>query len=332
MLALQANVCNPASLDAAFGTQSFDSVIHFAALKVGYCLPKCTIELFHPFTRLPSMQAVGESVAKPLDYYENNLMGLLVLLRTMKKHGVKKIVFSSSATVYGRSTPPLTETSPTGGVSYNRLPSILPARTSTYSRSQDIPSPYGQTKYMAERILQDFFIAEPTFGVALLRYFNPVGAHVTGLIGEDPAGIPNNLVPYIQRVAAGRLPKLTVHGSDYATPDGTAQRDYIHVVDLALGHLKALDWLKGANKLDVFNLGTGSKVTVLEMVKAYEKASGKKIPIEMGPRRLGDVEAVWADATKAKEVLKWEATLGIDRMCEDSWRWVQANPDGYNTK
>jgi UDP-glucose 4-epimerase len=266
-----------------------------------------------------------------LDYYENNLLGLLVVLRAMKKHGVKKIVFSSSATVYGRSTPPLTETSPTGGVSRHPQVPVF-ARVVSFSSLQDIPSPYGQTKFMAERILQDFFVAEPTFGIALLRYFNPVGAHASGLIGEDPAGIPNNLVPYIQRVAAGRLPKLTVHGSDYATPDGTAQRDYIHVVDLAVGHLKALDWLQGANKLDVFNLGTGLKVTVLEMVHAYEKASGKKISVEMGPRRLGDVEAVWADATKAKEVLKWEASFGIDRMCEDSWRWVQANPDGYNSK
>lgn len=240
-------------------------------------------------------------------------------------------MFSSSATVYGSGVPPFTEASPTG---------------------VDIPSPYGQTKYMAERILTDCAKADPSLHIALLRYFNPVGAHPSGTIGEDPRGIPNNLVPVIQRVAVGKLPKLTVFGHDYATPDGTAQRDYIHVVDLAVGHVKAIQWLQrggapvaggsGAAALaagdpslpncGVFNLGTGSKHTVLEVVAAFEKACGSKIAYELGPRRVGDVPAVWADVTKAKEVLGWEATLGLERMVGDSWRWASTNPEGYDTK
>lgn len=184
---------------------------------------------------------------------------------------------------------------------------------------------------MAEVILKDFQAANPSFGVVLLRYFNPVGAHISGTIGEDPAGIPNNLVPYIQRVAVGRLPKLTVHGSDYPTRDGTAERDYIHVVDLAMGHLSAINWFGKHSEggLGVFNLGTGTKYSVLEVVAAFEKASGKKIPYELGPRRAGDVVSVWADASKAKTELGWEAKLGIERMCEDAWRWVSNNPEGF---
>lgn len=200
--------------------------------------------------------------------------------------------------------------------------------------AQGILSPYGQTKYMAEQILRDFQHANPTFGVVALRYFNPVGAHPSGTIGEDPSGIPNNLMPYIQRVAVGRLPKLTVHGSDYpSSPDGTAQRDYIHVVDLAQGHLAALSWFEshGGGGYDVFNLGTGNKHSVLEVVAAYERACGRKIAYELGPRRPGDAPAAWADPAKAKAELGWEAKLGIDRMCADSWRWVSTNPHGYGS-
>lgn len=184
---------------------------------------------------------------------------------------------------------------------------------------------------MAERILQDFHVAEPAFGIVLLRYFNPVGAHESGSIGEDPSGIPNNLMPYLQRVAVGRLPKLTVHGSDYPSPDGTAQRDYLHVVDAAVGHVHAIRWFEShpTGGIDVFNLGTGTKVTVLEVVAAFQKASGKSIPYELGPRREGDVAACWADVSKAKRELNWEAKFDLDRMCEDSWRWVSHNPTGY---
>jgi UDP-glucose 4-epimerase len=233
-------------------------------------------------------------------------------------------VFSSSATVYGNGTPPFTEDSPTG---------------------IDIPSPYGQTKYMAERILQDCAKADPKLKVALLRYFNPVGAHPSGIIGEDPRGIPNNLVPVIQRVATGKIPQLTVFGKDYDTPDGTAQRDYIHVVDLAIGHVKAIQWLQGIDskssvvptgKSDlpncgVFNLGTGTKHTVLEVVSAFEKACGFKIPYSLGDRRAGDVPAVWAETKKAKDILGWEAKLSLESMVTDSWRWCSNNPQGYDT-
>lgn len=245
-------------------------------------------------------------------------------------------VFSSSATVYGNGVPPFTESSPTGG---------------------DIPSPYGQTKYMAERILVDCARADAGLQIALLRYFNPVGAHASGTIGEDPRGIPNNLVPVIQRVTTGKLPHLTVFGTDYDTPDGTAQRDYIHVVDLAVGHVKAIQWLqrRGASadaagagasaaasaaapsgsalpaNCGVFNLGTGTKHTVLEVVASFERACGKKIPVVLGGRRAGDVAACWADVSKAKAELGWEATLSLDRMIEDSWRWASGNPDGYDT-
>lgn len=227
--------------------------------------------------------------------------------------------------MYGSGVPPFTEDSPTG---------------------IDIPSPYGQTKYMAERILQDCARADPAgIKVALLRYFNPVGAHPSGIIGEDPRGIPNNLVPVIQRVATGKMPALTVFGNDYSTPDGTAQRDYIHVVDLAVGHVKAIQWLQGldskssvvpSGKCDlpncgVFNLGTGTKHTVLEVVSAFEKACGFKIPYTLGPRRVGDVPAVWAETAKAKDVLGWEAKLGLERMVADSWRWCSKNPQGYDT-
>lgn len=299
---VEADLKDKAAFEALMTATKFDAVIHFAALK-----------------------AVGESTQKPLDYYENNLGSLFNLLASMKKHGVERIVFSSSATVYGNGTPPFTEDSPTG---------------------IDIPSPYGQTKYFAERILQDCAKADSKLKVALLRYFNPVGAHPSGIIGEDPRGIPNNLVPVIQRVATGKLPQLTVFGRDYPTSDGTAERDYIHVTDLAKGHVKAIQWLMGLHEggpspvatgkndlpnCGVFNLGTGTKQTVLEVVTAFEKACGFKIPYTLGDRRPGDVPAVWAETKKAKDILGWEATLGLQSMVEDSWRWCSRNPQGYDT-
>ena len=253
------------------------AVIHFAALK-----------------------AVGESISKPLDYYENNLAGLVTVLAAVRAYGIKEFVFSSSATVYGNAPPPFTESTPVG---------------------VGITNPYGQTKYIAEIILRDFTAANPTVAVACLRYFNPVGAHSSGTIGEDPKGVPNNLMPFIQRVAVGKYPSLAVHGSDYETPDGTAQRDYIHVVDLAKGHVKAVQWLQnrvsgGNGGMEIINLGTGQAISVLEMVKAFETASGKKIPYKLGPRRAGDVPAVWADAEKAKTLLGWTAELNLDDMCK----------------
>jgi UDP-glucose 4-epimerase len=249
----------------------------------------------------------------------------------MREHGVRELVFSSSATVYGGGATPAGGYDESAGVGVGIL------------------SPYGQTKYMAEVILRDACAAEPALRVAILRYFNPVGAHPSGSIGEDPRGIPNNLVPVIQRVAVGKLPRLTVFGSDYATPDGTAQRDYIHVVDLAEGHVAALAWLAalpaagagagagapapapGAN-VGIFNLGTGTKSSVLEVVAAFERACGAKIPVEMAPRRAGDAAAVWANTDKAARVLGWRAKRDLACMVEDSWRWASKNPDGYDTK
>jgi len=295
------------------------AIIHFAALK-----------------------AVGESISRPLDYYENNLGGLTTVLAAAKAYSIKQIVFSSSATVYGNAQPPFTEATTVG---------------------MGITNPYGQTKYIAEIILKDFNLANPSIAIACLRYFNPVGAHASGSIGEDPQGIPNNIMPLcvptlhdtpiqefpahltpvfappprsVQRVAVGKYPKLTVHGSDYDTPDGTAQRDYIHVVDLAKGHVKAIKFLSkrvaaGVGGTEVVNLGTGSAVSVLELVKAFEKASGKTIPYTLGPRRPGDVPAVWADPAKANTLLGWVAEKNIDDMAADSWRWVSNNPEGYAT-
>lgn len=254
-----------------------------------------------------ALKAVGESVQKPLDYYTNNLVNTLVVLNAMKVHEVKNFVFSSSATVYGDpATVPVREDFPTSAT-----------------------NPYGATKLFIERILSDICAADPTFNVALLRYFNPIGAHSSGRIGEDPAGIPNNLVPYIAQVAVGKLEHVNVFGEDYPTVDGTGVRDYIHVVDLARGHVAALEKLNQNCGLFVCNLGTGQGYSVLQVIKAYEKACGKKLPYKVGPRRAGDVAAVYADPARAKRELGWEAQYGIDEMCEDSWRWQSQNPRGY---
>ena len=261
----------------------FDAVIHFAGLK-----------------------AVGESVQQPLAYYHNNITGTLVLCEVMAAHGVKRIVFSSSATVYGN-----------------------PA---TVTITEDFPlsftNPYGHTKLMIEQILRDLFIADPHWSISLLRYFNPVGAHESGRIGEDPQGTPNNLMPYISQVAVGKLERLSVFGNDYPTKDGTGVRDYIHVVDLAEGHVKAIE--KGGNPgVGVYNLGTGQGYSVLEMVAAMAMASGKEIPYQIVARRSGDVAACYADPTKALRELGWKARRGLNEMCEDAWRWQVRNPDGY---
>lgn len=255
------------------------------------------------------LKAVGESVSQPLRYYENNINGSLVLFEVMGEFGTDILVFSSSATVYGD-------------------PHAVPIR-------EDFPlhatNPYGRTKLMIEEILRDLCVAQPAWRVALLRYFNPVGAHESGRIGEDPEGIPNNLMPYVAQVAVGRLKELSVFGNDYPTPDGTGVRDYIHVVDLARGHLKALERLRKVQGLFTYNLGTGRGYSVLEMVAAFEKASGRKIPYRVTPRRPGDVAVCYADPSLAREELGWAAELGVDRMCEDTWRWQSANPKGYET-
>lgn len=280
----RADLLDYAATEKIFAENSIDSVIHFAGLK-----------------------AVGESVEKPLEYYHNNLTGTFNLCNLMKKYGARKMVFSSSATVYG-------------------LPKSVPI-------TEDFPlsttNPYGETKLMIERILADLCKAEPDFSVAILRYFNPIGAHKSGLMGEDPQGIPNNLLPYVSKVAAGKLECLTVHGDDYNTPDGTGVRDYIHVVDLALAHLKALEWTDSHKGIDYFNVGTGNGYSVLEIVKAYEKASGKTVNYKIGPRRPGDIAECYANPEKALNVLGWKAERGIEEMCEDLARWQEMNPDGY---
>lgn len=254
------------------------------------------------------LKAVGESVAKPLAYYQNNIAGTLTLCEAMRSHGVKNIIFSSSATVYGDPAfIPITEKCPKG--------------TPT--------NPYGWTKHMIEQILTDFVTADPEWNVILLRYFNPIGAHKSGLIGEDPKGIPNNLLPYVAQVAIGKLECLGVFGDDYDTPDGTGVRDYIHVVDLALGHVAAINKIKEKPGVKVYNLGTGNGYSVLDVVKAFSKACGKEIPYQIKPRRPGDIATCYADATLAKQELGWEAQFGIDEMCEDLWRWQTQNPDGY---
>ena len=253
-------------------------------------------------------KAVGESVQKPLEYYENNIGGTITLCDVMRDHGVKNIIFSSSATVYGDPAfIPITEECPKG--------------TCT--------NPYGWTKWMLEQILTDLHTADPEWNVVLLRYFNPIGAHKSGLIGEDPKGIPNNLMPYITQVAIGKLPCLGVFGDDYDTHDGTGVRDYIHVVDLAIGHVRAVEKLKEKAGVSVYNLGTGNGYSVLDMVKAFSKACGKEIPYEIKPRRAGDIATCYCDASKAKEELHWTAERGLDEMCEDSWRWQSQNPNGY---
>ena len=280
----QADVCDANALKAVFDRHAIDAVIHFAGYK-----------------------AVGESVEKPLDYYRNNLDSTLTLCEVMRAHRVERIVFSSSATVYGTAqTMPLTETMPTG-----------------------CTNPYGWTKYMIEQILRDVATAYPTWAVALLRYFNPIGAHASGLIGEDPVGIPNNLVPYITQVASGRLEKLRVFGNDYDTPDGTGVRDYIHVVDLAKGHVAACEYLAAHPGCEVFNIGTGVGYSVLELIQTFERVNGIAIPYVIGPRRAGDVGVCYADADKAKELLHWQAKFTLEDMCRDSWRWQSGNPKGY---
>lgn len=255
-------------------------------------------------------KAVGESVREPLDYYQNNITGTLSLLSMMEAHGVFDIVFSSSATVYGDNEVPYVETQ---------------EKRRTFS-------PYGWTKWMIEQILCDLSASDPRWNVVLLRYFNPIGAHPSGAIGEDPKGIPNNLMPYIAQVAVGRRPELHVFGGDYPTPDGTCRRDYIHVVDLAEGHVKALEWMEGRRGVEVFNLGTGSPISVLELVHAFEQASGQAVPYVMDDRRDGDLPEFWANADKARSVLGWSASHGVDDMCRDTWNWQSKNPNGYQAR
>jgi len=267
-----------------FTQEPIDAVIHFAGLK-----------------------AVGESVEKPLEYYENNLGTTFSLIRAMRRHQVRKLVFSSSATVYGSNEPPFTEDMPTAAA-----------------------NPYGWTKVMIEQVLRDVARADPSWRIALLRYFNPVGAHESGTIGEDPQGIPNNLMPFVAQVAVGRRERLHVFGGDYATPDGTALRDYIHVEDLAAGHLAALDQLaRTAAPVSTWNLGTGVGTSVLEVIQAFERASGRQIPYEVVGRRAGDLPAAFADPTRAQRELGWRAQKDIDDMCVDTWRWQSQNPEGY---
>lgn len=281
----QVDLLDKPALDQVFDEEKIDSVINFAGLK-----------------------AVGESVRKPLEYYHNNITGTLNLCDVMRHHGVKNIIFSSSATVYGDPAfVPITEECPKG----------------------KITNPYGQTKGMLEQILTDLHVADPEWNVVLLRYFNPIGAHESGLIGEDPKGIPNNLVPYIAQVAVGKLERLGVFGNDYPTHDGTGVRDYIHVVDLAKGHVKALKKLAPGSGVSIYNLGTGNGYSVLDVLHAYEKACQKTLPYEIKERREGDIATCYCDATKAKEELGWVADKGIEDMCADSWRWQSSNPDGY---
>ena len=254
------------------------------------------------------LKAVGESVSKPIEYYYNNIAGTLVLCDVMRRHNVKNIVFSSSATVYGDPAfIPITEECPKG----------------------KITNPYGQTKGMLEQVLEDIHVSDPEWNVILLRYFNPIGAHKSGLIGEDPKGIPNNLVPYVAQVAIGKLETLGVFGDDYDTPDGTGVRDYIHVVDLAKGHVAAIKKLEEKKGVLIYNLGTGKGYSVLDVVHAFEKACGKEIPYTIKPRRPGDIATCYADPAKAKAELGWEARYGIEEMCADSWKWQSMNPKGY---
>lgn len=281
-----ADILDFEALDGIFGKEKIDCVIHFAGLK-----------------------AVGESVAKPLEYYKNNITGTLILCEVMRKHNVKNIIFSSSATVYGDPAfIPITEECPKGSPT----------------------NPYGWTKSMIEQILTDIHTADPEWNVILLRYFNPIGAHKSGKIGEDPKGIPNNLLPYVAQVAIGKLECLGVFGDDYDTPDGTGVRDYIHVVDLATGHVKAIDKIKENPGVKIYNLGTGKGYSVLDIVKAFGKACGHEIPYVIKERRAGDIATCYSDASLAKKELGWEAQYGIDEMCEDSWRWQKMNPNGYN--
>ena len=280
----QADLLDRKAVEEVFEKEKIESVIHFAGLK-----------------------AVGESVQKPLEYYYNNITGTLVLCDVMRKYGVKKLVFSSSATVYGSpKTVPIKEDFPLS-----------------------VTNPYGRTKLMLEDIFRDFYVADPEWNIILLRYFNPIGAHKSGLIGEDPKGIPNNLTPYITQVAVGKLKEVGVFGNDYNTPDGTGVRDYIHVVDLAIGHVKALKKIEENAGLCIYNLGTGHGYSVLDIVKNFEKANDVKIPYVIKPRRAGDIATCYSNADKAEKELGWKAENGILEMCADSWRWQKNNPNGY---
>lgn len=281
----ECDIRDRAGLDKIFAENKIEAVIHFAGLK-----------------------AVGESCDKPLEYYDNNIGGTVILCEAMKAAGCKKIVFSSSATVYGSENPsPLKEDMPEGKTT----------------------NPYGTTKLYIERILKDLYASDNEWSICLLRYFNPIGAHKSGRIGEDPNGIPNNLVPYIAQVAIGRREFLSVFGDDYDTADGTGVRDYIHVVDLALGHIKAVEKVLSEKSCSTYNLGTGTGYSVLDVVKAFEKASGKTVAYKIVDRRPGDIATCYSDPSKAKEELGWVATRGIDEMCEDSWRWQSMNPNGF---
>ena len=305
----EANILDRSALDAIFDENDVDVIIHFAGFK-----------------------AVGESVQKPLEYYWNNIAGTLVLCEAAREHGCKNLVFSSSATVYGEPEfIPITEGCP----------------------KHDATNPYGQTKSMLEQILTDLYVGDDEWNIVLLRYFNPIGAHESGLIGEDPKGIPNNLLPYVAQVAVGKLPSVGVFGDDYPTPDGTGVRDYIHVVDLARGHVAALDWMGGKvgtgeprglgslagepaadgsrRGVGIFNLGTGKGSSVLDVIRAFEKACGHEIPYEVKPRRAGDIAENYAACDKARDELGWTAEYDLERMCADSWRWQSGNPDGYAT-
>ncbi|MFP7200018.1 UDP-glucose 4-epimerase GalE [Lysinibacillus halotolerans] len=283
----QIDLMDRASLDEVFKKHQFEAVMHFAGLK-----------------------AVGESVQIPLKYYQNNITGTLNLVEVMAENDVKKLVFSSSATVYGYpETVPIDESFPLS-----------------------VTNPYGRTKLMVEDILRDLHQSDSTWKIALLRYFNPIGAHVSGRIGESPVGIPNNLMPYITQVAIGRREKLNVYGNDYNTSDGTGVRDYIHVVDLVLGHIKALEYLDKNDGIETFNLGTGTGYSVLELVHAFEAATGKDIPYEIVDRRAGDVAICYANPAKAEKLLGWKAEKTLQQMCEDSWRWQVNNPVGYEDK
>jgi UDP-glucose 4-epimerase len=280
-----ADIRDRAAMNKIFEKEQIDSVIHFAGLK-----------------------AVGESVSKPWEYYDNNITGTLTLIDVMRKHNVKNIIFSSSATVYGvPAFVPITEECPKG----------------------QCTNPYGWTKSMLEQILTDMHTSDPSWNVVILRYFNPIGAHKSGLIGEDPSGIPNNLMPYVTQVAVGKRPELGVFGNDYNTHDGTGMRDYIHVVDLAIGHVKALRAIKENVGLEIYNLGTGTGYTVLDVVNNFEEATGVHIPYSIKARRPGDIDVCYACPDKAKEELDWTADYGIKEMCEDSWRWQKMNPNGY---
>ncbi len=280
---VKANVRDEAALESAFASFGPDAVIHFAGWK-----------------------AVGESNAIPLTYYRENLGSTFALLGAMEAHGVERLVFSSSATVYGASEPPFAEDAPTGAT-----------------------NPYGRTKHMIEQILADVAAARPSLAVGVLRYFNPIGADASGRIGEDPSGVPNNLLPYVAQVVAGRRDHLSVFGDDYETPDGTGVRDYIHVVDLASGHLAALDYLEGRQGFHVWNLGTGEGTSVLELVRAYEKASGAEVPYQVVERRPGDVAVSLADPAKAQRELGWRAEHTVEQACADTYRWQSANPNGF---